>query len=742
MAKRTEQTSGSSYSLLALLKRTLYLHETSPIDELVEEVHEYMLKNVALAQLKERFIEPLLRGNRSFLEVEAGSNAWKLAEGNKVNDAVYEVFQKYRAPLSERQILNRLAKLEQIAGNIRLTLDLKHDPRFSDIDGGKYWTLSEWTVINDYARSILSKAKAGLTEEELLQRVADEYHVNLDTAIFIPMIDDRFAQKEKRWMLKRFMEPQKTKLRPAQIDRLYNALKKGDSSMNIEELTTTALNLPANLTDVVERLTVDPRFALEDGLWDIRERAEARLFAATQPQPEAAVATEEEVAEEAGELETPLTDTEPDISAPPVENILEASVTEEDAHIEETTAAAEAEEEEEIEEEEAEGAEQRDEYMENLRSKVIDFLQDAFRTEGVVYNADIIDQFLNSDEKEELFDQFVFKHFVSQGKGRILTEHDAIKFMIHLAEPTLNDKILDPCCGTGGFLLHILEMLDDQLQDAEWSERDNVLQYELRTGQFYFARLTEDERKYYSLPLDDEVARWLPIIRFCKQQQLTGVDSDRFACRTAALNIAIQGFPEILFRQDNALASKHIGSGVYDLVMGDVPMSEDHPTRFLRRSLTLAKPGGKILLLLPDDMFRNNRLRSTTLRHQMVAQSIIKAIIRLPESDAPHVFGSQRTLLYCLRKHHDADQESDIFVGEIADNEGFAELIEVFDDFEAPVSQEDTPIDGDIVGYVLSSYQRSAYNLFIEGLRRGVLQGEMVSVNDWVSLKKEDGAEE
>ncbi len=741
MAKRTEQTSGSSYSLLALLKRTLYLHETSPIDELVEEVHEYMMKNVALAQLKQQYVEPMLRGNRSFLEVEAGGNVWKLAEGNKVNDAVYDVFQKYRAPLSERQILNRLAKLEQIAGNIQLTLDLKHDPRFSDIDGGKYWTLSEWTVINDYARSILSKAKAGLTEEELLQRVAEEYHVNLDAAIFIPMIDDRFAQKEKRWLLKRFMEPQKTKLRPTQIDRLYQALKKGNTSMNIEELTSTVLNLPANLTDVVERLTIDPRFALEDGLWDIRERAEARLLATSQPQPEEAPveSEQEEIAAETGETEN--IETASDMNAPLVEETVEARVIEEEPLIEETAAVAAEEEEEEFEEEE-EGTEQRDEYMENLRSKVIDFLQDAFRTEGVVYNADIIDQFLDSDEKEELFDQFVFKHFVSQGKGRILTEHNVSKFMVHLAEPTLNDKILDPCCGTGGFLLHILEMLDDQLQDAEWSERDNVMQYELRTGQFYFARLTEDERKYFSLPLDDEVARWLPIIRFCKQQQLTGVDIDRFACRTAALNIAIQGFPEILFRQDNALASKHIGSGVYDIVMGDVPMSEDHPTRFLRRSLTLAKPGGKILLLLPDDMFQNYRLRSTTLRHQMVAQSIIKAIIRLPESDEPHIFGSQRVLLYCLRKHHDADQESDIFVGEIADNEGFAELIEVFDDFEAPVSQNDTPIDGDIVSYVISSYQRSAYNLFIEGLRRGVLQGEMVSVNDWVSLKKEDGAEE
>jgi len=737
MPKRTEQTSGSSYSLLALLKRTLYLHETSPIDELVEEVHECMMKDVALDKLRTQYIEPLLRSNRSFAELEANSNVWRLAEGNRVNDAVYEVFQKHHAPLSERQILNRLAKLEHIAGNIQLTLDLKHDPRFSDIDSGKYWILSEWTVVNDYARSILLKAKAGLAEDELLERITEEYRVNSEQAIFIPMIDERFVKKEKRWILKRFVEPQKTKLRPSQVDRLYQALKKSASPMNIEELTSTVLNLPANLTDVVERLTLDPRFALENGLWDIRERAEARLLAATQPKIEAPAVTEpeQETISEPVEIEMPPAEIE--TSEPFVE---EAPASEETPQ-EETAAIAEEEEAEE-EEEGEETSEQQNEYMERLRSKVIDFLQDAFRTEGVVYNAGIIDQFLNSEEKEDLFDQFVYDHFVSESKGRILTEHDVSKFMIYLAEPTLNDKIIDPCCGTGDVLLHILEMLDDQLQDAEWAERDNVLQYEFRTGQFYFARLSEDERRYFTLPLDDEVARWLPIIRFCKQQQLTGVDSDRFACRTAALNIAIQGFPEILFRAENALSSKQIGSGVYDVVIGDTPMSEDNPTRFLRRSLTLAKPGGKILLLLPDDMFQNYRLRSTTLRHQMVAQSILKAIIRLPESESPDVFGTKRTLLYCLRKHHDVEQESEIFVGEVTDTEGLAELIEVFDDFEAPVSQNDTPIDGNIVNYVLSSYQRSAYNLFIEGLRRGVLQGEMVNVSDWLVLQKEDGAEE
>ena len=92
MAKKNQQSSGPSYSLLALLKRTLFLHETSNVEELVEEVHEYMLKDQTYEQIKERYVGPILKSNPSFLEIESGKQIWRLSEGNKVNDSVYEVF--------------------------------------------------------------------------------------------------------------------------------------------------------------------------------------------------------------------------------------------------------------------------------------------------------------------------------------------------------------------------------------------------------------------------------------------------------------------------------------------------------------------------------------------------------------------------------------------------------------------------------------------------------------------------
>ncbi len=179
---------------------------------------------------------------------------------------MYEVFLKYQAPLSERQILNRIAKVKHIAGNMNIKLDLKNDARFADLEGGKYWILSEWVVINEYARSILMRNKAGLTEKDIINRVVGEFRIDKDSAIFIPMLDARFVQKDKKWMLQRFVE-QKTKLRPSQVDRLYQYLLKMDRALEPNELTGSVLNIPASSTDVDEKLAQDPRFVFEDGRW-------------------------------------------------------------------------------------------------------------------------------------------------------------------------------------------------------------------------------------------------------------------------------------------------------------------------------------------------------------------------------------------------------------------------------------------------------------------------------------------
>ena len=64
------------------------------------------------------------------------------------------------------------------------------------------------------------------------------------------------------------------------------------------------------------------------------------------------------------------------------------------------------------------------------------------------------------------------------------------------------------------------------------------------------------------------------------------------------------------------------------------------------------------------------------------------------------------------------------------------EVLEVLEEPDTPISMADTPIDGKIVHYILSSYQRSAYNVLLEGLRRQVLRGEVLSIQEWTQPKR------
>ena len=751
MAKKSTKKSGS-YSLLALLKRTLFLHETADVEELVEEVHEYMLKDQTIAQLKERYVAPILKGNPSFLEVSPGSSTWKLSEGNKVNDSIHDVFKKYHSPLSERQLLNRLAKEEHLA-KITIDLDLKNDARFSDIQGGKYWILSEWVVVNEYARSVLLRTREGFSEKELMSKIIDNYQVDQETAIFLPMLDDRFVKKGSKWTLKRFVE-QKTKLRASKIERLYTYLQNAGGSLTSDDLTTMVLNMPANATDVDEKLSTDPRFVLINGKWDLRERI-------YQPEPEE-IPVEEMPDEEMPDVEeSPLlpipTEAPPqappsfealfsgtsveDTSAPeePAEDMAteHAEMPAEEAEAETPEAAVPAELFEEEEPKEALSPE-----LEELRKYVIDFLQETFQAEGIVYNADIIDEMVLSEYRVEMFEEFSLEHFANPAKNREITDLDLIKFMIYLAEPTLNDRVIDPCCGTGSVLVEMLHNFQNMIQFATWQEKESSIEYEFPSGQFYFVQFTPEEREALPSLLDEETCLSLPLERYCKQRQLTGVDIDRYSYKSSQLNLTLNGLPDVVLYNENALTSKHLGTGLYDVVIGNPPSGEDLPTRFIRRSLLLAKPGGKIMLLLPETMFSDLRLTSATLRNQIASQTTIKAIIEFPPPYNEKAYGPKRVLMYCVKKQMESEHQPSIFVGRISDSDGLRDVIEVVEDPYIPSTESNAAIPVGLLMFILSSYHQSGYNLLLEGFRQHVIEGGLISMDAWTHIgKKSDFAD-
>jgi hypothetical protein len=359
-----------------------------------------------------------------------------------------------------------------------------------------------------------------------------------------------------------------------------------------------------------------------------------------------------------------------------------------------------------------------------------------------VYDAEIINELVNSEYRVEMFEDFSLEHFANPAKNRELTDTDLIKFMIYLAEPTLNDKVIDPCCGTGGVLVQLLRILQDNIQYAAWQEKELGVEYELPSGQFHFVQFTPEERQALPTPLDDETSLRLPVERYCKQRQLTGVDIDRYSYQSTEMNLILNGLPEAVLYNENALSSKHIGTGLYDLILGNPPSGEDLPTRFIRRSLLLAKPGGKILLLLPETMFSDLRLISGTLRNQIASQTTIKAVIEFPAPYNEKAYGPKRILLYCVKKQLESEHQPSIFVGRIPDFDGLRDVIEVLEDPYLASTESDVGIPVGLLMFILSSYQQSGYNLLMEGFRQQVIEGGLISIDAWTNIKKTEDENE
>ena len=116
----------------------------------------------------------------------------------------------------------------------------------------------------------------------------------------------------------------------------------------------------------------------------------------------------------------------------------------------------------------------------------------------------------------------------------------------------------------------------------------------------------------------------------------------------------------------------------------------------------------------------------------------------LKEFKTKHIAERREAFAAWYDKHKDHKafaKAKDFFTVPDSDNgsidwEQLADLLEALDDPDAPLCQDDNPLDGNVVYYVLSSYQRSAYSLLMEGLRSGIIQGRVLSVKEWGHLRK------
>jgi len=211
-------------------------------------------------------------------------------------------------------------------------------------------------------------------------------------------------------------------------------------------------------------------------------------------------------------------------------------------------------------------------------------------------------------------------------------------FATYRPERRLKLRIMDPCCGTGGFLraalIHLKEIICDQ-QLRKWK-----------------GNLTKAE---------EETAK---LLRDCCNKHIFGIDKLPELVRAAQMNLALHGDGSTNVFWENSLlmpgewkeeTHEYVDLGVFDVVFTNPPFGSKLPVDdphildrydltkyeakaprsslppeqlFVQRCLEFLKPGGRMAIVLPDSILSNPGL--AWLRRWVLREAWVLASVDLP----------------------------------------------------------------------------------------------------------------
>jgi len=258
------------------------------------------------------------------------------------------------------------------------------------------------------------------------------------------------------------------------------------------------------------------------------------------------------------------------------------------------------------------------------------------------------------DTKGIAFEQFM-DGFFKGDYGQYFTPRELIEFCINVLTPTNDDVILDPACGSGGFLLHAL--------DSVRKEADQY--YEQNSAENFKHWHDFAKNNLYGIEINDEIARVAKmnmIIHDDGHTNVIGTDSleDISKINKININFDYNKFDLILTNPpfgSTVKLSEHdylenYDFGVTEKTDGNKEKRKTQKSEILFIELVhrfLKPESGKIAIVLPDSILTNETLQY--VRDWLFERFKIIGIASLPESAFAHFGTSVKASILFLRKY-------------------------------------------------------------------------------------------
>ncbi len=243
--------------------------------------------------------------------------------------------------------------------------------------------------------------------------------------------------------------------------------------------------------------------------------------------------------------------------------------------------------------------------------------------------------------------EMLLSEIAQAGKmGQFRTPRHLIKLMAEFVKPKLGDRIADPACGTGGFLLGAYQYI---LTDFVRKNEPNKLMID--DDGFESGATSSILNKKNKKILEDG---------------LIGFDIDVTMVRLGLMNLMMHGIDNPHVDYKDTLSKAYNEKGVYDIVMANPPFTgkldkdDINPDLkidtgstellFLSRISKMLRVDGKAAVIIPEGVLFGSSSAQKATREILLKDNQLEAVVSLPQGAFKPYTGVKTAILVFTKK--------------------------------------------------------------------------------------------
>lgn len=269
-----------------------------------------------------------------------------------------------------------------------------------------------------------------------------------------------------------------------------------------------------------------------------------------------------------------------------------------------------------------------------------------------------------ADIKGTVYETIVGKTFRGE-LGQYFTPRELVEFMVNLIDPDKTDKLLDPACGSGGFLIMCIKHVKDRIK----KENPNLSNTEINSQIKTFA-----EHNIYGLDINPRMTRVAKMNMIMHGDghsgifNLNGLMIEENLPRRVEEEITDESL-DIIFSNPPFAGLENNPEILKNFYLGKNKKGKSHAITpealFCEKIIRLLKYGGRAALVLPAGCFNNSSLQP--LRDYIREHTKIIALIGLPHTAFQVSGANNEGNLLFLERVKEVPKDYKIFIDWVGD---------------------------------------------------------------------------